>query len=195
MPFGGLGTYGTGPEPVDSSEIAVGYEDMYVPGAQPLPCYYKQQMLYRGHLQFDLSQFDKIAGATLNINIDKSINTCCTTNYEIPPKCYSTVLGMSIGQEDFGNGPIFWDYDHGVDLPTGCGPLIKPSWSLQVANQVNQWISGAHPNNGFIIAGPKLDFDGSGDGLPSGNNANLSWYSGISMDVLYNPALNPRAPQ
>jgi hypothetical protein len=194
-PGNGLPLYGTGPEPVNQNEIVSGYEDMYIPGAQPLPCYFKQQMLYRGRVWFDLSQFDEIGAATLNFSIDKSISTCCTSNYDIPPICYATTLGMSTGLEDFGNGPMYWDYDDDVSLGAGCGPLIRPTYSIGVASQVNAWLNGAHANNGFMIAGPLIDFTGSGDGLPSDNNGQVSWYSGFTLTVVYNPALNPRAPQ
>jgi hypothetical protein len=57
---------------------------------------------------------------------------------------------------------------------------------------VNLWTSQQQYNYGFILAGPKFSTDNN---LPKDNNAQLSWYGGFRLVILYNPALNPRAPQ
>jgi len=50
----------------------------------------------------------------------------------------------------------------------------------------------SHANFGFILAGPILDFPSS---LPKDNNGNVTWYNDLQLQVIYNPAQNPRAPQ
>ena len=183
-------TYGTGPEVVPPGQIAVGWEDTFVPGAQPFPCNYQQQMLYRGHVQFDLRRFDSIADATLTYAAFQSENHTAGPP-ENPPQGYATVLGMATGQADYGNGPMWWPYDNDVALPPCRGNSFTPC-SVDVSYQSNQWTQQNHFNYGFIMAGPKLDYD---SGLPQDNNAQLTWYGNFQLTVLYNPALNPRAPQ
>jgi hypothetical protein len=183
-------TYGTGPEPVNPGEIAVGWEDMFVPGAQPFPCNFQQQRIYRGHVQFDLRKLDTISDATLTYAVDHSENQGAGPA-ENPAHGYATVLGMSTGQIQGDQGPYWWNYDNDVTLPPCNGEMFTPC-SVDVSNQANQWTQQNHFNYGFIFAGPKLSIDNS---LPSDNNAQLSWYSGFKLNVLYNPALNPRAPQ
>ena len=98
---------------------------------------------------------------------------------------------MDKTNKDDGNGPYFLDYDNDVTVGS-CGPLISPNCSIDVSHQVNQWLKQQHFNWGFIIAGPKLSTD---DPLPKDNNAQLTWYKNFKLVILYNPALNPRAPQ
>ncbi len=190
LPGQGLFTNGLGPEPTRAGEATVGWEDIYDEGAQPTPCEEEQQTIYRGHLHFDLSEFDAVADATLKFDMSHSENATGGPN-EIPPNSYATVLGMSTGTRNDGNGNYFWDYDNDVTLGS-CGALISPNCSVDVSWQVNQWTSQKHFNWGFIIAGPKLSTDNP---LPKDNNAQLTWYKNYKLTVLYNPALNPRAPQ
>jgi hypothetical protein len=190
LPGQGLFTNGLGPEPVMPGETTVGWEDIYNEGAQPFPCEEEQQTIYRGHVHFDVSQFDAVADAMLTYDVSHSENTTAGTN-EIPPNSYATTLGMSTGTRDDGNGPYFWDYDNDVTLAS-CGILISPNCSLDVSKQMNQWTSQKHFNWGFILAGPKFSTD---DPLPKDNNAQLTWYKNFKLVIMYNPALNPRAPQ
>ncbi len=157
----------------------------------PARCIEQQQTLYRGQAAFDLGQFDSIAGATLNFNVERSLAEDGGVNQQIPPVSDATTLGMSTGTTDSGNGPYFWDFDNPVAFP-GCGPLIQPNCSMDVSPQARAWATKSHPNFGFILAGPMLDFPGN---LPSDNNGNVSWYDRFQLQILYNPALNPRAPQ
>jgi hypothetical protein len=190
LPGQGLFINGLGPEPVMPGETTVGWEDIYNEGAQPLPCEEEQQTIYRGHIHFNVSQFDAIVDATLTYDTSHSENTTGGRD-EVPPNSYATTLGMSTGTRDDGNGPYFWDYDNDV-LIGACGILIQPNCSVDVSYQANQWASQKHFNWGFIIAGPKFSTDNP---LPKDNNAQLTWYRNFKLTIMYNPALNPRAPQ
>src|SRR5271166_550254 len=191
-PLPGQGGYlnGLGPETDNPGEIPSGFDDIYNQGAQPLPCNEQEQILYRGHVRFDLSQFDDPVSATLNFGISRSTLNLQQQN---PPECIATVLGMSTGTRDDGRGPYYWDYDNEVSLPviSPCQTIIQPLFSVGVSDQVRQWTTQNHFNWGFIIAGPNL----GPPSPPSDNNGNVSFYNGFSLVVLYNPALNPRAPQ
>ncbi len=186
---GPLPTYGTGPGQVSAGQTLVGWYDLYFPGAQPLPCNNAWQFIIRGHLQFDLRKFDTISDATLVYAVVQSQNQA-NGPPESPPQGYATILGMSTGQMDYGNGPIWWPYDNDVSLPTCRGNMFTPC-TVDVSYQANQWAQQNHSNFGFILAGPKLTLDSS---VPQDNNAQETWYGNFSLRVLYNPALNPRAP-
>lgn len=188
LPGQGLPLQGTGPEPLGSGEVYAGFEDLFQPGAQPIPCNRVQQTLYRGHVMFDFGQFAKVAAATLAFRIDRSENATGGAP-EAFPNSYATVMGMSTGQRNGSNGPYFWDYDNDATFPA-CGSLT--GCSADISTQINQWLSGAHVNWGLIFAGPILSSPGN---LPQDNNAQLTWYSGFTLTILYNPALNPNAPQ
>ena len=190
LPGNGLFTNGLGPEPVNPGETTVGWEDIYNAGSQPLPCEEEQQTIYRGHVHFDVSKFDVVAGATFGYDTTHSENTTGGPN-EIPPNSYATTLGMATGTRDDGRGSYFWDYDNDVTIGS-CGILISPKCTVEVSHQVNQWTAQTHFNWGFIIAGPKYTTDSP---LPQDNNAQLTWYNNFNLTILYNPALNPRAPQ
>ena len=190
-PGAGFFLNGLGPEPVPGGEIDVGYEDIFNQGAQPFPCEQEQEMLYRGHVMFDFSMFDAIGSATLQFNVAQSENATAGPS-EIPANSYATVLGMSTGLINGDNGPYYWPYDSDVTLPACIGGIIKPDCQLDVSSQARQWASGAHANYGFIFAGPILNLPGN---LPQDNNAQLSWYANFQVQVVYNPAMNPRAPQ
>jgi hypothetical protein len=191
LPGQGLWLEGTGPEPVGPGEAYSGYEDIYESGPPPFGCVFQQQRLYRGQVQFDLSQFSSVSVAVLTFNVDSSISENGGVHNDLPPNGYATTLGMSTGLTDAGSGPFYWYYDNDASLSC-TGGIIKPNCSLAVGSQVSQWVTGSHPNFGFIIAGPILNF---GNSLPSDNNGQVSWYSGFQLQVTYNPALNPNAPQ
>ena len=190
LPGQGLFLNGLGPESVRPGETTVGWEDIYDEGAQPFPCEEEQQTIYRGHVHFDVSKFDAVVDATLTYNTSHSENTTGGAN-EIAPSSYATTLSMSTGVWDDGDGPYFWDYDEDVTIGS-CGILITPNCSIDVSNQVNQWTAQRHFNWGFILAGPKFSTDST---LPKDNSAQLTWYNNFKLTILYNPALNPRAPQ
>jgi hypothetical protein len=190
VPGSGLFLNGLGPEPSNPGEAPSGFDDIYNQGAQPLPCNEQEQILYRGHVQFDLSQFDDPVSATLNVTQTRST---LNTQPQDPPACIATVLGMSTGTRDDGQGPYFWDYDNDASLTpqSDCQSIIQPILAIGVSSQVRMWTQQKHFNYGFIIAGPNL----GPAGIPSDNNGNVTFYGGITLDVVYNPTLNPRAPQ
>ncbi len=103
VPGSGLFLNGLGPEPSNPGEAPSGFDDIYNQGAQPLPCNQQEQILYRGHVQFDLSQFDDPVSATLNVT---STRSTLNTQPQNPPACVATVLGMSTGTRDDGQGPF-----------------------------------------------------------------------------------------
>jgi hypothetical protein len=191
LPGQGFFLNGLGPATLPPGEVYSGWEDIYNQGAQPLPCEQAQQTLYRGHVMFDLSQFTAIADATLTWNVVQSESTTGGPS-PIPALGYATTLGMSTGQINGSNGPYYWPYDNDVALPACNGALIQPNCSIDVSTQARLWATNQHSNYGFIIAGPILSSPGN---LPHDNNAQLSWYGGFQLVVLYNPALNPNAPQ
>jgi hypothetical protein len=63
---------------------------------------------------------------------------------------------------------------------------------VDVMSQAKIWVAFTPSNFGFIITGPILDFP---DSLPHDNNNEMTLYSTFTLQVLYNPALNPHAPQ
>ena len=193
VPGSGLFLNGLGPEPSNPGEAPSGFDDIYNHGADPFPCNEQEQILYRGHVQFDLSQFDDPVSATLNITNARSTQGA---QPQTPPQCVATILGMSTGTRDDGQGPYYWDYDNDASIggpvpPSACQTIINPLFAIGVSSQVRQWTTQQHFNWGFIIAGPNL----GPPSVPSDNNGNVTFYSGFSLVVLYNPALNPRAPQ
>jgi hypothetical protein len=187
LPGQGVPLYGTGPPPVGPWQAFAGYQDIYEPGAQPFPCNYNQQNLYRGQVAFDLSQFKEILGAQLVFNVAQSMHSNGGVNQDNPPVNYANTLGMSTGTSNGDNGPYYWNYDN----PAGFS-CQGTKCTIPVRTQVTQWLTGAHANNGFIIAGPVLNFPSS---LPNDNNGQVSWYSGFQLQVTYNPLQNPNAPK
>jgi hypothetical protein len=193
VPLPGQGGFlnGLGPEPSNPGEAPSGFTDIFNQGAQPFPCNEQEQILYRGHIHFDLSAFDDPVDATLTINQVRSIQ-----NGQNQMQCVATVLGMSTGTREDGQGPYYWDYDNDVSMTpmNTCETIIAPLISIDVSNQVRQWTMQTHFNWGFIIAGPNL----GPPTVPSDNNENVTFYGGggsTQLVVLYNPDLNPRAPQ
>jgi hypothetical protein len=204
VPLPGQGLYlnGLGPEQANQGEANSGEDQIFNQGANPLPCNEQEDIIYRGQFSFvsqepqliptDLTMFDSIVSATLNFGISRSTSNA---QPQEPPVCVATVLGMSTGTKDEGSGPYYWDYDNDVPInaENPCVTLIPPQYSIGVSSQVRQWISGSHPDYGFIIAGPNLGEPNSGNA--NSNNGNVSFYNGFQLVILYNPALNPRAPQ
>jgi hypothetical protein len=121
-------------------------------------------------------------GYVLRRTVDSSIADGGNLVGQNPPVCNATMLGM-VSTGDLRS------FDNLVSLPP-CGPSLD----LGVSDQVRQWIgpAPAHPNFGFVIAGPKLDLP---DNLPDDNNAAITWYGNFQLTVLYDPSQNPRAPQ
>jgi hypothetical protein len=204
VPLPGQGLYvnGLGPEQANFGEANSGEDQIFNQGADPFPCNEQEDIIYRGQFSFvsqepqliptDLTMFNSVVSATLNFGINRSTSN---EQPQKPPVCVATVLGMSTGTKDEGSGPYFWDYDNDVSInpQNPCITLIPPQYSIDVSSQVRQWINGSHPNHGFIIAGPNLSEPNAGNA--NSNNGNVSFYNNFQLVILYNPALNPRAPQ
>lgn len=193
----GVPPFGTGPAPsAPSGQIYVGFQDVYFQGPNPVPCEWEDDLLFRGRVAFDLSKFDTVAGATLIFGLVTSGTSIADSGGvggvpDNPAKSYATTVGMSTGTKNTGQGPYYWDFDNPVPLPS-CTTMMFEPCSFDVSTQAKAWVSHTHANYGFIVAGPVMDFPSN---LPHDNNAGISWYGNFQLQVLYNPALNPRAPQ
>lgn len=189
--------FGTGPSAAaPAGQMYVGFQDVYFQGPAPFPCEWEDDLIFRGHVTFDLRQFDVIAGATLLFGLDSSGGSVASNGTvggtpDNPAQSYATTVGMSTGTKDEGQGPYFWDFDNPVQLPA-CTTMMFTPCSLDVTTQVKAWLANTHPDYGLIVAGPVMDFPSN---LPHDNNANISWYRGLQLQVVYDPSRNPRAPQ
>ena len=130
---------------------------------------------------FDVSQFDHIVIADLLFDTQASIsrnggNTTASTSV-------ATTLGLSTGPF---TGPLPDDDEASIAGLTG-------SIDEGVTAQLRDWTTNAHPNYGFVIGGPTGPVNP--DSFPENNDAKVSWYGNFRLRVVYNPALNPRAPQ
>jgi hypothetical protein len=189
-----VGTFGTGPWPIGAGEVASGFSDDFQ-SLGPFGCDDADQQLYRGRVAFDLHQFNQIVDATLNFNVNSSFSASVAPDGGIvqdnPAQGYATTLGMSTGTKDEGNGPYYSDFDNAVSMPSCTSAMFIPC-SVDVTSQAKMWVAVPPLNLGFIIAGPILDFP---DSLPHDNDTEMTLYSTFTLQVLYNPALNPLAPQ
>ena len=191
-----LGTFGVAPPPLPSRQINSGYYDIYYDaGGGPFACPEEWNFLLRSEVAFDLSRFDQIVNATLNFGLESSTSAPLGpddsgTIQDNPPQSYASTLGMSTGPTEWG-GNIYWDFDNPVPFPR-CSQMMFEPCSIDVTSQTKAWINHSHTNFGFIIAGPILDFPSN---ISYDNGQNISWYGHFQLQVLYNPALNPRAPQ
>lgn len=190
-----LGSYGDGDwNQAGPFEVVSGFQDVFQ--SFSFGCTAQEEQLYRGHVAFDLGEFDQVVGATLLYSVDSSLSASVAPDGGVvqdnPAQSYATVLGMSTGTKNSGNGDYYWDFDNPVSLPA-CTSASFTGCSLDVTPQAKTWVAAALLNNGFIIAGPNLDFPN--DNPPHDNAGTLTNYGGFKLQVLYNPALNPRAPQ
>ena len=81
-----LPTYGTGPPQTSSGETLAGWFDLWYPGAQPFPCNNAYQTIVRGHVRFDLRQFDAVADASLTFSVDQSESNSMGTSATAHPR-------------------------------------------------------------------------------------------------------------
>jgi hypothetical protein len=173
--------------------VVAGMSDSFV--CNGFDCSNMEQQQYRGQVEFDdLSQFDQIVSATLTFWVDISLSPSVAPDSngapygDIPPISHATRLGMSIGQKFGDQGFYFWDFDNDVPMPVCTNAGLC---SVDVTSQASTWIAKTHDNWGFIIAGPNLDWLSS---LPHDLVTIVSYYATFQLDVLYDPAANPRAP-
>jgi hypothetical protein len=183
-----FGTQNIPPEPLSPgpNEVMVGFDDFFNPGTDPFPCKSVRASVFRGGVVFDLSQFDSIVAANLLFNVDNSLDRSGgEATGQSPPQSVATTLGM--GTQAFSRT---MPDDNEATLPS-----TTPSIDVGVSTQVRQWISHSHTNFGFVIGGPRPALPDPPQNPPEDNDAQMSWYSGFKLRIMYNPAQNPRAPQ
>jgi len=177
---GGLSELGTmSPFNPGPGQALVGFSDFYQRGSDPFPCVEREDQYYRSSVVFDLSNFDH-AIATLTYDVTTPGTFTVVSSI---PTCTATVLGMATSNDN-------WSYDNPVDLTAGFD--CPAHQNVDVTSQVQMWITSHHSNFGFLFAGPKITFP---DPLPDDNITQVSFYSNVRLLLLYNPAMNPRAPQ
>jgi hypothetical protein len=166
------------------NQAMVGFDDYYQPGSGLCPCNDVRAVVFRSGVMFDLSKFDSIVSADLLFDTVNSVSRSNgETTGQSPPASYATTLG--VGTQAFSAA---MPDDNEVSIGQTSGSV-----DLGVSSQVRDWISGAHPNFGFVLWGPTSPPDQNS--FPTDNNAQVSWYSNIRLQVVYNPAHNSRVPQ
>jgi hypothetical protein len=165
-----------------SGQVLVGFWDFFQPGAPPLPCDHLTAENFRACVIFDVSQFDTITSANLLFDTQSSVTGAKSDS---PPNSYATTL--CIATQDFANTPSPAPCNNEASLPTGT------SIDVGVSSQVRDWITKKVTNFGFVLEGPRgpIDFNNP----PEDNDAKLSFYGNFRLQIVYNPAQNPRAPQ
>jgi hypothetical protein len=178
---GGNGGLEIGPDySAAPGQFIAGLEDIDQGGGGPFACEKIFDYNFRGAVAFDLSQFQKVIGATLKVDIPNSISANGEVVSQNPPVCNATVVAEASGSDEYA-----FDPSNSKPLPT-CGP-----YNIGVTEYVKDWLNGT-PNFGFIFAGPRIDFPNS---LPNDNSAAITSYSNFQLVIVYNTADNPKAPQ
>jgi hypothetical protein len=164
-------------------QVMVGLDDYYKSGTNPFPCDDVRAENFRAGVVFDLSKFDIIGLATLRFDTASSIDrTNGETIGRIPGTSMATMIGIA-------TGPFTTAMPANNDVPLPSGGNI----SVDVSSQVNDWVSKSRPNFGFVIWGPRGDFDRGNP--PEDNDAKLSFYQNFQLEILFNPDRNPNAPK
>lgn len=161
--------------------MMVGFDDWFDGGTF---CDALRATNFRGGVRFDLSRFDAAAIAVLKFQLLTSIRRNGGGPAAGPPPLLSFATTYDAATQPF--DPQM-RADDSATLPGG------PSFEITVGSLVNDWITGARPNFGFVLGGPRGPVDR--ENPPKDNDAQLSWYGNFRLAVTYNPALNPRAPQ
>lgn len=169
------------------SQVMVGFDNFFRPGSNPFPCHDIRAALFRGLVVFDLGQFDSAVAAELLFDAERSVSRDGGGENlgSTPAKSFATELGVALlpRPQALPHLPA----DNEASLPTTHNILIN------VSGQVNEWLKQARPNHGFVLLGPTGPVDVGN--MPRNNDAKLTWYGNFKLRVIYNPALNPRAPQ
>jgi hypothetical protein len=167
-------------------QMMVGFDNAYKKGTNPLPCDDLRANVFRGGVLFDLSSFDVLATANLSFDTVFSVSRAHGEPAlgRVPGTSFATTLGISIAIQA-----------SDVTMPeTNLAPLpAGPHIDVGVSGQVEAWLTKAVPNFGFVVGGPTGLVDVNDP--PENNDALLSWYQNFNLHVVYNPALNSRAPQ
>lgn len=163
-------------------QIIVGFDNFFEAGSDPFPCDDIRAVVFRGAVPFDVTQFDSVVTVELLFDAQSSIvRNSGGTAGTIPGVSHATTLGVATPPL---TGQLLFDND--ASLPGGS------SFNIGVSGQVRDWIGGK-PNLGFVLAGPTGLVNPSNP--PENNDAKVTWYGNFRLRVVYNPALNPRAPQ
>lgn len=157
--------------------IMVGFDDWFDGGTF---CDALRAINFRGGVRFDLSRFDASSIAVLKFQLLTSIRRSGGGPAVGPPPPLSFATTFDAATHPF-DGEM--RADDSTTLPV----------EITVGSFVNDWLTGARPNFGFVLGGPRGPIDQKNP--PKGNDAQLSWYGNFRLAVTYNPALNPRAPQ
>lgn len=166
-----------------SGQVMVGFDDYFAPGTEPFPCDDIRWANFRAGVLFDLSPFDNLAIATLKFDTASSVERDPSgTRGTSPGKSFATTLGV-------GTAPFSSQMPDTNEAVLPAGPAI----SIVVGGQVHDWVANGVANHGFVIWGPRDHINVSNP--PKNNNAALSFFQNFALEVVYNPALNPRAPQ
>lgn len=166
-------------------EAMVGFDDYYDPGTNPFPCSTSRMATYRSVVVFDLSQFDQVVSGDLMFNLASSATRENGATIRSTPGINSVATALGPGMESPFNNAL--PYDYGGDL--GPGRTQKAS----VDTALSDWTTHVRPNFGFVLdleRGPVTR-----NAHPTDNDLQLSWYDNFRLHILYNPKLNPRAPQ
>ena len=164
-------------------QVMVGFDNFFEAGSDPFPCDDIRAQVFRGAVPFDVSQFDSVVSAELLFDTQGSIiRSGGETTSTSPPTSHATTLGVATPPL---TANLFFDND--ASLAGG------PNINIGVSSQVRDWVDKSKPNLGFVLAGPTGLVDSSNP--PENNDAKVSWYGNFRLRIVYNPALNPRAPQ
>lgn len=166
-------------------QVMVGFDDFFRPGSDPFPCDDLRALVFRAGVMFDLTAFDRVSIVTLKFDTASSIDRSNgETIGRLPGRSFATTLG--VGTQPFSS--TFPD-DNEVNLPSGPTAVVE----VDVSAHVSDWVTKVRPNFGFVISGPRGLVDPGNP--PKDNDAQLSFYQNFRLTVIYNPDLNPRAPQ
>jgi hypothetical protein len=164
-------------------QVMVGFDNFFRAGAEPFPCDDIRATVFRGGVRFDLSVFDNPTTATLSFDTARSITRVNGQALgTVPGQSLATTLGVAT-QAFTSTMPE----TNEAALPAGS------TISVTVTGQVGDWVKNGVPNFGFVIGGPTGLVNASNP--PKNNDAKISWYQNFNLRVVYNPKLNPRAPQ
>jgi hypothetical protein len=171
--------FGTG-----AGEIKVGFDDFFRYGSDPFPCHDLRNSIFRGGVRFDLGQFDNIVSAELLFDTVRSMSRAGGGPIinEAPPVSHAATL--SVATQAFTSQMLA---DDDAFLPLGL------AINIGVSSQVRDWVSKSRPNFGFVFGGPRGPV--SSASMFRDSDAMVTIYGNFRLKVLYNPALNPRAPQ
>ncbi|PUA19080.1 hypothetical protein C7W93_04060 [Glaciimonas sp. PCH181] len=184
--FGFCASQGKTPETTFSSvppQMMVGYDDFFRGGKSPFACDDVRISIFRGGVKFDLTQFDRIAHAELLLDTMQSVTRSDGKLMQTQtPVSYANML--CVATEIFASNMLC---DNEMPLPVG--EVI----SIDVSNQVRDWINKRRNNFGFILGGPRPMF--SAQTPPRDNDAKISWYNNVRLRVTYQKTGNSRVMQ